>query len=124
MFDALQNPGTWEGVGPIDEVWDAEHDDLLLTSFRWRARAAGRTWDGTATRTDEESRSSMTLELDSPEVSGAITVSIVPDAGGSHLEVTIRARSKGLLSGMFWGIIADAIRTGLPRQVEDFGDRF
>lgn len=121
---ALQDPATWEGLGPIDEVWDATHDGTTLMSFRWRARAAGRTWDGTALRTAGEVARSVTLDLDSPEIGGAITIDIAPAGDGSELTVTLYARSKGFLAGMFWGVVSDAIGTGLPRQVDEFGERF
>lgn len=120
----LQNPTTWEGLGPIDEVWDAVHDGDDLSSFRWRARAAGRTWEGTALRATSEAGHSMALDLDSPEVGGTITMELEASGEGSVLTVTLHARSKGLLAGMFWGVVSDAIGSGLPRQVQEFGDRF
>ena len=121
---ALQDPATWEGLGPIEEVGDAAHDGDTLMSFRWRARAAGRTWEGTALRTAGEQGRSVTLDLDSPEIGGAITIDLEPVGSGSGLTVTLHARSKGLLAGMFWGVVSDAIGSGLPRQVDEFGDRF
>ena len=48
VYSSLQDPDTWKGIGPIDEVWDATHDDGRLASFRWSARAAGRSWAGNA----------------------------------------------------------------------------
>lgn len=124
VYHALQDPATWKGVGPIDDVWDAAYDETRLDSFRWSARAAGRSWEGTARRVVEEHEPSMALGLDSPEISGRITVSLTPADIGSEMTVTIVARSKGLLAGMFWGIISDALSNGLPAQVEAFGARF
>lgn len=127
VYRSLQDPETWRGIGPIDAVWDATHDEDRLVGFRWSARAAGRAWEGTAQRVEDDSPPSMALGLDSPEVSGRITVRLTPNgdsAGSSELTVTMVARSKGLLAGMFWGVIADALRSGLPTQVEDFSRRF
>ena len=92
--------------------------------YRWRARAAGRTWEGTALRTAGEPDRSVTLDLDSSEIGGAITMEVEPTGTGSELTVTLYARSKGLLAGVFWGVVSDAIGSGLPRQVEEFGERF
>jgi hypothetical protein len=124
IYRALQEPETWKGIGPIDDVWDATHDDDQLTAFRWSARAAGRSWEGTAERVTGDSPPSMALGLDSPEVSGRITVVVTPNGDSSEMTVTMVARSKGLLAGMFWGVIADALSSGLPTQVDAFRSRF
>lgn len=121
---ALQNPETWKGIGPIDDVWDASHHGDELAGFSWSARAAGKTWEGTARRSGDDGIDSMTLDLDSPEIGGSITVSVEPTDAGTSLTVTLDAHSKGLLAGMFWGVVANALRRGLARQVDSFGDRF
>ena len=121
VFAALQRSETWKGIGPIDEVWDATHADRLLTGFRWSARAAGRTWEGTARRSAWEPDRSMTLDLESTEVAGKIEVELeATESDTTRIEVTMEARSTGLLSGMFWGVVATAIGKGLPKQVEAF----
>lgn len=121
---ALQVAATWKGIGPIDEVWDATHDDADLTGFRWSASAAGKSWEGTATRNDDRQPGTMTLDLDSSDIAGVLTVSYAPDDGGTTLTVDLFARSKGVLAGMFWGVVTDALRSGLPGQIEAFGSQF
>lgn len=121
---ALQAAATWKGIGPIDDVWDATHEGADLTGFRWSAHAAGKSWEGTATRKDDQKPGTMALDLDSSEIAGVITVSYVPDDGGTALTVDLFARSKGVLAGMFWGVVADALRSGLPTQIEAFGRQF
>jgi len=121
---ALQVAATWKGIGPIDDVWDATHDGADLTGFRWSARAAGKSWEGTATRSDDKKPGTMTLDLDSSEIEGALTVSYTPDNGGTALTVDLFARSKGVLAGMFWGVVADTLRSGLSTQIEAFGSQF
>lgn len=118
----LQEPATWKGIGPIDEVWDADHDHGRLSGFRWSARAAGKSWEGTAERVGDDQP--MTFELDSSEIAGSITVSLEAGADGTAITVELFARSKGLLSGMFWGVVANAMRNGLPGQVEGFAGQF
>lgn len=121
---ALQVASTWKGIGPIDDVWDATHEGSDLTGFSWSARAAGKSWEGTATRGEETKPGTMTLDLDSSEIAGALTVSYAPDDRGTALTVALFAESKGVLAGMFWGVVADALRRGLPNQIEEFGKQF
>ena len=121
---ALQVAATWKGIGPIDDVWDATHEGEDLTGFRWSARAAGKSWEGTATRNEDPEPGTMTLDLDSSEIEGALTVSYGPDGRGTALTVDLFAESKGVLAGMFWGVVADAMRRGLPAQIEAFGQQF
>ncbi len=119
ILDALERAETWRGIGPIDQVWEEHHDGGTLASFRWQARAAGRSWEGTATRVDAPG-DSVRFALDSSEVSGTITVHTAPGDTGTEIAVGLEARSKGMLAGMFWGVISDALRRGLPDQVEAF----
>ncbi len=124
IYSALQDPDTWRGIGPIDEVWDAIHDHNMLTGFRWSTRAAGKSWTGSATRSAFVPGDSITLDLDSSEIAGTIKVELAPVADGTRLTVTMLVRSKGFLAGMFWSVISDALREGLAGQVESFGDEF
>ena len=121
---ALQLPETWKGIGPIDTVWESTHQSGSLTGFKWSARAAGNSWEGTAKRAADGAQGAMTFDLDSSEIAGSITVSLESDGDATALTVELSARSKGLLAGMFWGVVADALRRGLPTQVEAFGKQF
>ncbi len=120
---ALQDEETWKGIGPIDDVWDATHDGPRLTGFRWNARAVGKTWEGTAHRV-AKAEHPMRLDLDSAEIAGSISVDLEDANEGTQVTVTLAAQSKGMLAGMFWGVVADALRRGLERQVEAFAARF
>lgn len=121
---ALQLAETWKGIGPIDEVWEATYDGHDLAGFKWRARAAGKSWDGTAERVGNGSDSEVTFDLDSSEITGSITVSLQTEGETTAITVSLFARSKGFLAGMFWGVVADALRKGLPTQVETFSQQF
>lgn len=114
---ALERADTWKGIGPIDSVWDATHADGRLTGFSWSARAAGKSWEGTATRLDSPN---VAFDLVASEVEGDIHVNTEEGAVGTQISVTLEARSRGILAGMFWGVIADALRQGFPSQVEEF----
>jgi hypothetical protein len=121
VLASLESADTWRGIGPIDRVWDEVHDGHSLAGFRWSARAAGRSWEGRARRIAAP-EGAMALDLDSPEMAGTITVTAATNGDGTDLEVALMARSKGALAGMFWGVISDALRRGLPDQVEAFAE--
>ena len=117
VWTALQRAETWKNIGPIEEVWEATHDDDgSLTGYRWAAHAAGRTWRGHARTTDSEREKRLRLALDSPEIHGAISV----DIDGGKITVSMEAAPKGLLATMFWGTVRAALERGLPAQVEAF----
>ena len=124
IYSALQHPDTWRGIGPIDDVWDATHEGDRLAGFKWSARAAGKSWEGTARRGTDRATGEMTLDLDSSEIAGTIAVTLEPEGDSTALTIKLSARSKGLLAGMFWGVVADTLRKGLPTQVEAFSQQF
>lgn len=124
ITSSLHDADTWRGIGPIDEIWEATHDGARLASFRWSARAAGRIWTGTAEAVEGAPGDAITLRLRSPEVSGTLSVTLDGTGDGTLLRVTLDARSTGVLAGMFWSVIADALRGGFAGQVEEFGGRF
>lgn len=124
LWLALQDADTWEGIGPLDAVWDSSHDtEGTLTGYRWSVTAAGKRWEGTASRTALEPGRSLRLALDSSEITGAIEVSIEA-AGSSRLTVTLEASPKGVLATMFWGIVRDALRSGLETHVDAFAQTY
>jgi carbon monoxide dehydrogenase subunit G len=125
VWDALQHADAWAGIGPIDDVWDSEHDpDGTLAGYRWSANAAGRSWKGTARRTDASRPARMSLKLETDEMRGTITTDLVSGPAGTELTVTLRAEATGMLATLFWGVISSAIGRGFSRQVEAFGGRF
>lgn len=119
VLAVLERAETWRGIGPIDEVWDEHHDGETLDSFKWQARAAGRSWEGTAERLEAPDHS-VRFSLESSEVTGVIAVHAATLGTGSEISVVLEARSKGMLAAMFWGVISDVMRRGLPEQVEAF----
>ncbi|MEE8497286.1 MAG: SRPBCC family protein [Acidimicrobiia bacterium] len=124
IYSALQRPETWKGIGPIEDVWDATHEGDMLVGFKWSARAAGKSWEGTARRGTDRAAGEMTLNLDSSEIAGTIAVTLQPDEDSTALTIKLSVRSKGLLAGMFWGVVADTLRKGMPAQVEVFSKQF
>jgi hypothetical protein len=124
VWQILQRAETWKGIGPIDDVWDATHDpDGILSGYQWSATAAGKRWDGTATRSSLDPGRSLRLDLASSEITGSIEV-IVEPGDSSHLTVVLEAAPQGMLATMFWGLVRDALRSGIAAQVDEFARRF
>jgi carbon monoxide dehydrogenase subunit G len=125
IWRALQEAETWAGIGPIEEVWEAEHTpDGGLASYRWSADAAGRRWEGTAATTKADPLKAMVMALTTAEMRGTIAVTIAPEAEDvSNITVDLQAEATGMLATLFWGVISGAIRSGLPKQVQRFGAR-
>ena len=125
VWRALQVPATWEGIGPIDRVWDAEHrTDGTLDAYRWSAEAAGRRWEGTARTTEAIEGRRLSLRLKSSKIRGSIATDLAStDGGTTALSVTMKAEAVGMLATLFWGVIQKAIGGELPHQVEDFAAR-
>jgi hypothetical protein len=123
VWARLQHADTWKGVARIDRVWGAEHSARGdLEAFSWGAVAAGREWEGSAAVTASNSPGYMAVLLDSEEIVGEVTVELDAAAGdgSTGITVTLTARSKGLLSGMFWPAVKDTLASGLRRQLDQF----
>jgi carbon monoxide dehydrogenase subunit G len=121
----MQDPQTWVGLGPIDRVGEATVDGRgHLQGFRWGASVAGRRWEGTARTVRSEPGTEMEVALESSELRASVTASLTPHGDGhSRMVVELSARSAGLLAGMFWGAVEQAIRRSLPEQAAAFGHR-
>ena len=121
VWDRLQEAEAWAEIGPIDDVWDAIHDaGGALQSFHWSTRAAGRSFNGTATTVLAVPGERMVVDLDTSEVVGAVDVTIADSA----IEVTMSLRSVGLLATMFFGVVSDAVGGGLADHVDAFAAHF
>ena len=119
VWAALQDAGTWSGIGPVDDVWDATYDDSgALQGFRWSAHVGPTKYKGSAKVTVAAEPHHMKLHLDSSELTGALIADI--DEDQPALAVTLEVSSKGPMASMFFPIIAEAIGRGLPQQVEQF----
>ena len=121
VWAALDRPETWEGIGGVDRVFDAEIDSQgRLQGFSFDTIAAGKKYIGKATPHGRIEEEKMAWHVQNSEVLGVTTVSLAPAGEGTAITVTLEVRSAGLLSSMFFPVIAGAIGNGLPKSVEDF----
>ena len=124
VWTALQSADTWVSLGLMDSVSRAVVTDGRLVSFDWTAVAAGTRHQGTAVTAESAAGERMVLALDSSEIAGEIAVTLSPDGAGAVMTVVLTARSRGILAGMFWGVVSDALGRGLVAQVEEFAKQF
>ena len=120
VWPKLHQAATWAGIGPVDEVWDAVHDDSgELESFQWSAHVGPTKYKGRAEVAVAEAPHHMKLLLSSSELTGSL---IADMEGGDEplLAVTLEVASKGTMASLFFPIISEAIGRGLPIQVDEF----
>lgn len=124
IWNALQDAETWLGLGVMDAVSNPVVEQGRLTSFNWTAVAAGTRHRGRSRTIDAVPGQLMVLALDSAEVAGEIAVALDAEAAGTAVTVTLTARSRGLIAGMFWGKVSAALGKGLVEQVDRFAAGF
>lgn len=125
VWSSLDEPATWEAIGGVDRVFDPEIDDEgRLLGFSFDTIAAGRKYVGIARPHERVEGKTMSWRIQNSEVRGVTRVELESTNPGTMIEVTLEVESAGLLSGMFFPIIAGAIGNGLPRAVDEFAASF
>ena len=121
VWDALQDAGTWGGIGPIDEVFDAAHEeDGTLTGFGFRTTAAGKTWDGTARRVAAEPGKRVEFALTTGEIKARLAIDLTDESDHTTIAVRLEAEPAGMLATIFWGVVREAITADFTRRVDEF----
>lgn len=125
VWRALDRPETWEHIGGVDRVFqpDIDHEGRLR-GFAFEVVAAGKRYIGRATPLDREHQRLMGWHVDTEEIMGETSVVLASADGFTSITVTLEVESKGLLSTMFFPVIASTIGGGLPRSVDEFAARF
>lgn len=122
-WTALQRAETWAAIGGVDEITSAVHDaDGNLVSFELAAIVAGKRYPGTARTVHSDPPTSMTIEIDTSELAGTLSVVLTPETS-AVVDVAFTIRSKGFVSSVFFPAIATAVGSGLPRDVAAFAAR-
>jgi hypothetical protein len=116
----LQEEATWAGIGPIDSVSNAVHDDAgELLSFQWAANVGGKLYRGTADTVEADKPNRFVLKMNTSEIAGNVVTELTPSGDASDVSVEITLTTKGMLSAMFFPAIKQALSSGFPQQVED-----
>lgn len=121
VWEALDRPATWEAIPGIDRVTDPVLDSGgRLRGFSFETVAGGRRYRGVASPAERVEGQAIAWTVDSAEMQGTIRVGLTPVGGRTSVEVTVEVGSAGLLSSLFFPVIAGAIGRGLPGAVERF----
>ncbi len=125
VWAALNQPETWENIAGIDRVLDPSIDDEgRLVGFSFDSAVAGKSYRGSAKPDGRAEGSLMAWAIENSEISGRIEVTLEPDDDVTSLHVTLDVSSKGMLSSMFFPVVASTIGAGLPRSVDEFAAGF
>lgn len=124
VWERLDLPETWENIGVVDRVFDPAFDGSRLVGFSFETVAAGKKYVGLATPEARDEGQVMGWRIRNSEVTGTLQVRLAP--AGSHTDITvdIEVESVGLLSTMFFPVVAGAVGSGLPRAVDAFAAGF
>jgi hypothetical protein len=118
---SLDVPATWEGIGGVDRVVNAVIDDQgRLQGFTFITTIGGRSYRGTARAKERLEGRRMGWSINSSEVKGAITIDLSDHERGTLVEATIDLESVGVLSSLFFPVIAGALGSGLSGAVDSF----
>ncbi len=124
VWAALQDPATWEQLGPVQEVWDPVHDpEGVLLGYRWSTRIGGREYRGSARTVDHRPPTCFVIDLEAGEMAGTITAELASDGEITDVAVSLEVHSRGMMSTLLFPAIHAAIASGFPQQVEDLAGR-
>lgn len=125
VWATLDQPSTWESIGGVDRVFDPVIDDEgHLQGFSFDTLAAGKKYVGVATPDQRDEGTLMSWRIKNQEVRGVTKVELEPSNPGTAITVTLEVESAGVLSSVFFPVIARAIGSGLPRAVDEFASGF
>lgn len=121
VWSALNRPQSWEAIPGVDHVLSSSIDsEGRLRGFTFESSVAARKYRGNADPAAWVEGRVMGWDITSSEVKGTIMVEISAANPGTRVKVDLTARSAGMLSSMFFPVIAKAIGSGFPRAVNNF----
>lgn len=122
VWERLDLPETWANIGVVDRVFDPVFDDDRLVGFSFETMAAGKRYVGVATPAAREEGRVMGWRIENSEVAGTVEVRLTAANPGTEIEVDLHVKSVGMMSTMFFPVVAGAVGSGLPRAVDAFAD--
>ena len=119
---ALQRPDVWEDIAGVQRVTNPRYDSSgVLTGYAFTVQAGPSTFAATAKTTSASPPERLVLAIDSTEIKGTLTTVLAEhDEAATRVTVAVEMRAKGFLAQMFYPIVAQTVRTGLPAQVQAF----
>jgi hypothetical protein len=95
-----------------------------LVGFSFDTVAAGKRYVGTARPARRDEGRLMAWDIANSEIRGVTTVALAATGEETAITVTLEVESAGILSAMFFPVIAGAIGNGLPDTVKAFAATF
>ena len=121
VWQALNLPTTWEAIAGVDRVREpVVAVDGSLRGFTFDTIVAGKSYVGTARPRERVEGRTMSWDIANQEVRGVTRVDLESSGSGTLITVTVDVESAGLMSRMFFPVIAATIGKGLPASVEEF----
>lgn len=121
VWRKLNEAKTWEAIGGVDRVYDPVVDDSGdLVGFSFESIAAGKAYVGTARPRRREEGHLLSWDIQNREIRGVTRVELSPADTGTNITVTLEVESTGMMSAMFFPVIAAAVGNGLANAVDDF----
>jgi hypothetical protein len=124
VWQELDRAKTWENIGVVDRVFDPQFDDARLVGFSFESVAGGRRYVGVAKPANRQEGRVMGWRIENSEVAGTLEVRLASRGSGTDITVALDVKSVGLLSTMFFPVVAGAVGNGLPRAVDAFAAGF
>ena len=123
VWAAREKPETWEAIGGVDRVTDSISDEEgRLQRFSFESAAGGMKYVGKATPHTREHERIMAWKVATSEMRGIATVELFDADQGTRVDATLQVESSGVLSTMFFPVIAAAIGAGFPKAVDEFAE--
>jgi carbon monoxide dehydrogenase subunit G len=121
VWGALNDPKSWESIPGVDRIVESVVDpDGQLQGFSFESVAAGKRYLGRALPAGRETEKMMAWDIQTSEVRGRIIVNLQGTDTGTRVDVSLRLESVGVLSSVFFPVIASAIGEGFPKTVQEF----
>lgn len=121
VWSALNSPRSWESVPGVDRILESVVDpEGQLQGFSFETVAAGKRYLGRALPAGRETEKMMAWDIETSEIRGRIIVGLQEAKPGTRVDVSLRMESVGVLSSVFFPVIAAAIGEGFPNTVQEF----
>lgn len=120
---ALQDPKVWEAIDGVDAVSTPQFDAEHLVGFRFSATVTGRAYPGRAIVQDRIEPRSMSLAIDTSEMSGVVTVRLDPKPEGTKVRMSMTISPKSFTVRLAFPVVVAAIESGFSRTAERFASR-
>lgn len=124
VWQRFQEPETWRGIGPIDDIANVRIEGDRLVSFTWNTHVGPTRYRGKSSMIENKPPDQIVMRLDSSEMVGRLTVGLTEEPDETLVGVTLDFSTKGTMASLFFPVISEAIKNGLRTQVDAFASEW